>query len=301
MSLEILEHSLPDGRRLSFVDTGPRKPLAIVFFHGFPGSCTQGIDLMKAALPAESMRLISIDRPGLGGSSLDPQASLLSVAQDLQDLLTSRGVSQTYLLGISGGAPYATAMAALLSEQKNMPLQLKGLGLVCPLPSLAVPENLQAMGRTQGLLKLYRSAPWLGFGVLSLWRKIMSENSLGRMRGLIRTYPSVDRKVLAAEEAQKELVSYFQSAMVQGVRGLMKDLDNYLEPWPFETAQIKAPIKIWHGTVDTVVPYKAGEWYQRLFPQAIWTRMDNEGHFSLPILYMRRILTELIDAGDRLS
>jgi pimeloyl-ACP methyl ester carboxylesterase len=294
MSFKILQHKLPDGRTLSYVDTDPQQQKtagALVFFHGFPGSCTQGIELMEKS-GGQKLRLISVDRPGLGGSSPHPRPTLLTLARDLEHLLNKLNVKKVYLLGISGGAPYATAATYFFQNLNSSKIKVQKLGLICPLASLAEEKNIEAMGRSKALLKLYKKTPWLAKPVLNLWRTLVTNNPEKRMRYLISTYPPRDQQVLNNIEAIDELISYFVSAMKQGVSGLIADLDNYTKPWPFPVESIEARTHIWHGTSDTVVPLQVGRWYAEKLPAAVWRELPDEGHFSLPILYMRAILEE---------
>src|SRR4029453_5045133 len=58
-----------DGRRLSFAEYGAPRGPALIWFHGTPGSRRQ-IPLDAAAYPAESgIRIIGVDRPGIGSST----------------------------------------------------------------------------------------------------------------------------------------------------------------------------------------------------------------------------------------
>ena len=312
MSLQIRSFSISESdktkphrpsRQLAYVDTWPEAPEnvpCVVFFHGFPGSCTQGVQLCLDSFPSR-LRVVAFDRPGLGESTHDPHRSLLTVAQDVQSLLHKMGVKKTYLLGISGGSPFATATAFHLQQDRLGPkIEVLKLGLICPLGSLADLTNQKAM-KIMFLVRLYRTLPWTGKFVFWLWRTVFQANPKARMKNVISTYPKQDQKVVSTPQALQELVDYFLSAMKQGTHGLLQDIECYLEPWPFDPQQIKVQALLWHGTVDTIVPYSVGMWYQKAWPKLIVKTYPNEGHFSLPILYMGEILSELIDEPQRVS
>lgn len=77
--------ALSDGRKLGYTEYGSPNGTPIICLHGVPGS---RIDFERSDTSAKKVnaRIISIDRPGIGLSSPDPNGSLLSVAKDIEFL-----------------------------------------------------------------------------------------------------------------------------------------------------------------------------------------------------------------------
>ena len=70
-------HILADGRRLSFEDSGPRGGKPVLYFHGVPSAGTEWhMWGDEALLNAAGVRLIAMDRPGVGGSTFQPNRCL---------------------------------------------------------------------------------------------------------------------------------------------------------------------------------------------------------------------------------
>jgi pimeloyl-ACP methyl ester carboxylesterase len=63
---------------------------------------------------AKSIRLISYDRPGYGGSTPRPGHNAASAAHDVLAIAEALGHERLGIWGISGGGPYALGCAALL-------------------------------------------------------------------------------------------------------------------------------------------------------------------------------------------
>ncbi len=105
-----LRHRLPDGRILAVDDRGDADGTPVLYLHGTP-------DSRRARHPddglatAAGIRLLAVDRPGIGASDADPGATPASVADDLVHLLDALGVEEAGVLAWSAGAVFALALA----------------------------------------------------------------------------------------------------------------------------------------------------------------------------------------------
>lgn len=64
-------HTFADGRRLAYAEWGDPDGFPVFYFHGTPGSRLVGAFADEAA-QARGFRLISVDRPGYGRSTFQP-------------------------------------------------------------------------------------------------------------------------------------------------------------------------------------------------------------------------------------
>ncbi len=71
-------------------------------------------------------RIISVDRPGYGLSSPQPNRTILDHAKDVDYLANHLGLDSYAVLGISGGGPYALACAAMLPADKLKAVSIIG-------------------------------------------------------------------------------------------------------------------------------------------------------------------------------
>jgi pimeloyl-ACP methyl ester carboxylesterase len=103
----------PDGRTVAVAETGDPVGSAVVLAHPAPGS--RLLDPDPAATRAAGVRLISVDRPGYGGST--PVAdgvppAIPSHADDIAATLEALGVSDVAAVGWSAGGRVVLALAA---------------------------------------------------------------------------------------------------------------------------------------------------------------------------------------------
>jgi pimeloyl-ACP methyl ester carboxylesterase len=99
---------LPAGRSLAFRTYGPPDGVPLLFVPGAAAESTMRFG--EALLDGRGLRLVSVDRPGLGGSDPDPAKSLASVGDDLGRLAAHLG-GPVPVVANSQGAPFALAAA----------------------------------------------------------------------------------------------------------------------------------------------------------------------------------------------
>ena len=114
MTTAILD--LVDGRVLAWREFGDAIGWPLVAVHGSPDSSAVWALLDDAAHRAGA-RIIAPDRPGFGSSSPKPDRSILDWVDDLSELTEHLELASFRLLAISGGSPYALAVAATCPDR----------------------------------------------------------------------------------------------------------------------------------------------------------------------------------------
>src|SRR5690349_5185991 len=106
-----------DGRRLSFAEFGTPRGAAVIWMHGTPGGRRQ--IPVEARLYAErhDLRIIGVDRPGIGTSTPHLYANVLDWTGDLELLADNLGIDTMRVIGLSGGGPYALAAGAAFPDR----------------------------------------------------------------------------------------------------------------------------------------------------------------------------------------
>jgi pimeloyl-ACP methyl ester carboxylesterase len=82
---------LRGGRRLAYAEWGDPAGAPLFFFHAVPGS---RLWFDEPATAARGVRLVTADRPGYGRSDLKEGASLISWAEDFEQLGTHLGIDR---------------------------------------------------------------------------------------------------------------------------------------------------------------------------------------------------------------
>ena len=109
--------TLPDGRRLGFAEFGdPHGPL-VLWFHGSPGARRQVPPAGRHAADELGLRVVCVERPGVGASIDHAYRDLRDWAVDVSVVADRLGHERFLVVGLSGGGPYALACAHELPDR----------------------------------------------------------------------------------------------------------------------------------------------------------------------------------------
>ena len=101
--------------------------------------------------------------------------------------------------------------------------------------------------------------------------------------------PLVDQVVFSGSGMEMFHATYL-AARKQQMQGCVTDLMFYLNADPALLAVPRIPIHLYHGLADTIVPPRSSELLAELWPWAKLSLIPGEGHFSLPVLHLKKIL-----------
>ena len=117
-----------DGRRLSFAEFGDPRGAAIVWMHGTPGARRQIPVEARAFAVEHDLRIIGVDRPGIGSSTPHLYPDILDWTNDLVELCDVLDIDTLRVIGLSGGGPYALAAGAALPDRVHGVGRARGSG-----------------------------------------------------------------------------------------------------------------------------------------------------------------------------
>ena len=103
--------AMPDGRTVGFATYGPDDGTPVVWCHGGPGSRLEPAAL-EPFLASIGLRVIGVDRPGYGLSSLRPGRSIADWVPDGLAVVDHLGIDRFLAVGVSTGGAYSLALAA---------------------------------------------------------------------------------------------------------------------------------------------------------------------------------------------
>ena len=238
------------------------------------------------------VRIISPDRPGISGSSLQPNRKLADWPHVVERLLEHLGIGEFRMLAISGGAPYAYATAVA------MPNRVRSIAIVCgaiPMAELEDARGLLPLYRW--MLALYRSRPLLLRRLVFMARPILSVRPPVRLRPLLLKMLMLrpcDAESLRDAAAFEAIFESQRRAWRGSGEGVMADAQIYAQPWGFSLEDIRVPVRLWHGKQDRAFSVHLAEENAKRLPECNVRLIDNAGHYSLPVRHMREILKDLI-------
>lgn len=283
-----------DDRRLSFAEYGSRQGSPIVWMHGTPGARRQIPLEARAYAERHGLRIIGVDRPGIGSSTPHLYPDVLDWTRDLEILLETLGVETLRLIGLSGGGPYALAAGVALPDRVH------GVGVLG-----GVAPTVGADAVDGGLIQLaVRLAP-----LLSIARVPLGVALTGAIR-LVRplagpaldlyaaVQPPGDRNLLA----RPEFKAMFLDDLLNGSRfqtsAPLADLVLFTRDWGFAAADVTVPVRWWHGDDDHIVPLGHGRHLVDRIPDATLKVIAGESHLG-GLGIAEEVLGTLMELGPR--
>jgi pimeloyl-ACP methyl ester carboxylesterase len=287
---------LKNGGVIAFEEYGDRNGEPVIFCHGWPSSRTMA---RLTDQPAHSLgvRIISPDRPGISGSTLQPNRKLIDWPPVMQQLMDHLGIGEFRMLGISGGAPYAYAGGRFMSHRVAAIAVVSGAP---PIADLADSEELLRFYRW--MLALYRTRPQLLRRLFHLARPILSLRPPAWFRPLLLKMLMLqpwDAESLRDSAAFEAVFESQRRAWRGSAEGVMADAQIYAEPWGFRIEEVRVPVRLWHGRQDRAFSVRLAEQIAGRLSNCEAHYVDRAGHYSLPIRHMREILEDLICSGGQ--
>lgn len=227
--------SLPDGRLLAWAEWGPETGAPVLLCPG--AATTRSLGFAADALDAIGVRLVSLDRPGLGGSTPAPGRTLLDWAEDVRRFADARGLSPLAIVGNSQGAPFALACAARGVA--------RAVALVSGTDELAHPAVRARLDPGVGqLVDQVAADP----GAASRFLAAMTPERMWSM--VLDGSGASDRAVYTAPEFEDAYRRALGEAFAQGPDGYVQDTLLSMSRWPFDPVAVSARVDLWYGALD---------------------------------------------------
>lgn len=267
---------LERGRELGYAEYGPVTGRPLLWFHGTPGARGQVAPAMRVAASERGVRLIAVERPGIGDSTPHLYAALVDWAADVEALCDALGLGRVAVGGLSGGGPYALACA---HEMPDRVVAAAVLGGVAP----TMGEDA-AVGGTSSLTRMLspvfrRRHAQGGVGLRRLVRVL--EPFADRATDLFARFMPPGDKLIFADPAVRKM---FQDDLITGSRRFMHaillDVVLFGRPWGFSLGDIRVPVHLWYGDADNIVPMAHGEHLAKRIPRAVLRIRPGEGHLG---------------------
>ncbi|WP_082207074.1 alpha/beta fold hydrolase [Corallococcus macrosporus] len=227
---------LPDGRELGWSEWGPLTGRPVLLC---PGAATSRWLGFGAAVLAEAgVRLISVDRPGLGASTPLPGRSLLDWATDLRHFSAVRALKGLRAVGFSQGAPFALACAAARVVE-GVAIVSGGDELAHPAMRALLHPDVAKLVALTATDPAQAEAFFAGMSAELMWNMVIGMSH------------EADRAVYTAPRFAEAYRRALDEAFSQGTAGYARDTVLAMSRWPFELESLTVPADLWYGALDT--------------------------------------------------
>lgn len=282
---------LDDGGVVAFQEYGDPTGTPVIFCHGWPSSRTMA-QLADEPGRALGVRIISPDRPGISGSSMQPDRKLSDWPRLLEQVVDDLEIGEFRILAISGGAPYAYASAVAIPERVRAIAIVGGV-----IPFADMKDSMGLLPLYRWMLAFYRNRPQLLRQLFRLVQPFLSFRAPVRLRPLLLKMLLLrpcDAASLRDDAAFEAIFESQRRAWRGSAQGVMIDAQIYAQPWGFAIEDVRVPVRLWHGIDDRAFAVRLAKEIANRFPNCKSRFIQSEGHYSLPIRHLREILEDLI-------
>ena len=265
-----------DGRALSYVEVGDADGPLVIHNHGGPSSRLEA-HLLANSASKNGLRLVCVDRPGIGQSSAQRARSYSGWADDLVAVADALGYEEFGVTGWSEGGPWALAAAAYID-----PARLRHVSSIAPGSYGAFGDNsaaqylskVDALGGTLALR--FKPGFRLMYAALGFSAKHFPQSFVREVRNSVSDY---DQKLLLRPEVATAFGDSCAECFAHGSAGLVRDAELLYRRWAFDVSTIARPVHMWQGLDDRLVPDPINKAVADAMPGAVWHPVEGAGHF----------------------
>jgi pimeloyl-ACP methyl ester carboxylesterase len=269
---------LRDGRRLAFAEWGDPGGVPIFLFHGAPLSRLWCPD--EADTASSRVRLVTVDRPGIGGSDVLARRTFGEWPSDVIELADRLGLEQFGVMGWSAGGPYAAACAALIPER----LAGVGIGASRHLSQFNLAENPAAHEELdpadrESLALAQRDPDAAARAAVEQdgdWVRALRDRPELVLEGY--ELPESERAFFEDPERRRSFLEAVRESVRQGPEAFAWELIDVFLPWGFRLADVSVSVHVWHGEQDPIVERRHVDFLVETLPNATLTIWPDAGH-----------------------
>ena len=287
--MDTFTFELASGRTIGVTEFGDRAAdRVVVLAHPAPGSSFFDPDPIVTG--NHRVRVIAVDRPGCGASSLasDEAPTVHGAAADIAEYLASVGIGDEDDAGSSSSGVQRTVGAVGWSAGGRVALALAAAHpnlvdrvavVATPAPDTDVPwvgeenramlESLRHMPPSEAVVSL-----------AAMFDEFMGAEPSPEDTVKAVATEGVDDAVLG--EAHDRLLEMMRGAVAQGNLGMAADIVGYtLLNWGFDPADVASRTLLLYGEQDTEIGHAHADWYHSRLPDSRVEMVADAGHLVL--------------------
>lgn len=265
-----------DGRALAYVEVGDPRGSLVIHNHGGPSSRLEA-RLFAGPAAKNRLRLVCVDRPGIGQSSRQKSRSYAGWADDLTAIADALGHREFGVTGWSEGGPWALAAAAHIDPRRLHHVSSIAGGSYGTFGDNWAADQLSKADALGGTLALkFQPGFRLMYAMLGLTAKRFRRSYVEQLRKTLNDY---DRQILLQADVEAAFCDASAECFAQGSDGLVRDSALLYRHWAFDVTTIERPVHMWQGTDDHLVAASINRTVADRMPGAVWHQVEGAGHF----------------------
>ena len=254
--------TLLDGRVLGYAESGDLDGVPLFLFHGLNSSRLE-VNIVHEKMKKRGIRLIGIDRPGMGLSTFQENRTVLDFVEDV------------------------IALADALH-----------IGLVSAMAPIFEIDNESMSKENRSFISLSKTFPWFIKPLFWFMQGRLSQDDTKVdqfLNNIMLSLDDVDKQLIEDKKAKKVLLDTFREAYKEGTKGVGYDARVvFTQEWGFSLNEIDFPIQLWHGEKDNGVPLLMVKSMVKKLKNARLKTYKDEGHLSIIFNQMDEIIADFL-------
>jgi pimeloyl-ACP methyl ester carboxylesterase len=265
-----------DGLRLAYLEVGdPQGPL-VIHQHGGPSSRLEA-RLFEDVVSKHGLRLVCVDRPGIGQSSPQVLRSYARWADDLVAIADALGYREFGVTGWSEGGPWALAAAATIDPARLRHVTSIAGGSYGAFGDNWARKHLSAVDALGGFLALHFEPGFrLMYAALAKTAVDFCDTYIQQLLKAINAY---DQEIVRQPGFATAFCDASAECFAHGSDGLVRDSELLYRRWAFDVTTIERRVHLWQGMDDRLVPAPINKEVADQMPGAVWHPVEGAGHF----------------------
>ena len=264
-------------RSVGWFERGNRDGLAVLWFHGQPGSCLEQKVLTDESLERHGLRIVSIDRAGYGDT--DPVGiERRPVIDDALAVLDHLAIERVVTIGVSMGGTFAMAAAAFAPGRVSRAVLVSANAM--PYDDERVVADLRS-GEQEDVALLRSGDRATLDATYAEYRDALATDPMPAFDALTFAEFSAREQRLWREDWVREV---FRSEVVHGLApghaGYLDDGLRTIAPLDFDLAAVRCPVRAIHGSQDSLEPLSNVRRLVNRLPDAQLFVIEGVNHFG---------------------
>jgi pimeloyl-ACP methyl ester carboxylesterase len=265
--------NVSDDRHVEYEVVGDPTGVPVFFQHGTGDSrlCKHPDDSVTAAL---GVRLVTADRPGVGGSSPRKGRSILDWVSDVEAVANELGLDSFVVAGHSGGGPHALAVAKQLGDRVTK------VGLAAPIAPFDQ-DGTKGMVKDKDLKLIFMLAhvKWLAAAMGKLESKHYRKEIHGFVAHCAKAWPA-DEDIFTDPVLEPMFEAEFDAAFAQGGVGALDDMWAFLD-WGFTPEDVHQHVELFVGDADDILDPEMSNRLAKRLPDCTERTWKGAGHYGV--------------------